>query len=1201
MSRPPVPTIASILGNIDQWRRKAPSSSLSTTRKYALLKKFDRMYIGMYPWLVEVKEDKEVVGLLCKVCRENFGTDASNMQLKKSGGKWVTVPFVKFGDLMEEAKKHEFGSGIIKVHQNEDPRVLRQKVLSGAISGTTTHLKFVLKRQALQQGMSTGKTIDNTIKRISISQAQQNATALQQLCSLVHRAIKKRQSPFATVKDAALFSMQILKVESLKPLFYKHAGEKGISYRRISEIVEAIYDLNTLGICIELTTGRVESEVIIFGGVIDCGSKCKKTKEYAGVGIKYLILDEESPTIMSRAIGFKRTVYKDGKALTDILVKSFKEFSDRMEKLQSRLQHLFPLKFIPKLKMENMESLGVDGACISKDKMVNKRILKYNPRSITNWCGSHKSALVSNDVLKASHRHEEAHNIREKLFDLVNASPKFEDLFKESQLQTFESKVFKGGQPVVMSDRPMHRWESTLKFDLKLERLLLSTENFLSEIESRGWAKDAKQKKIYPANFLMKKFPTDEFLVTMAVETDVLEILIHFVKNTEFADQDMSLFMEQVEDVSLELEGLSTSPGTHSRNIVTRLLTGDLKEWHNNDVDEETMKEWHCESIDLFLLFWKERFGECGVLDMFKYFSISLFRKTVASIEDAQNFGKIFETKLANYYCEPKSFVATYPEDKGKVFTCDAIGSRYQFERDCRFYKRYLYRNFMDKNPGTGKPWKTSEVLLKLLSSNSEEVWSWLGPELRYIMSSCLVQVMSSADVERVMSTFNLYDNKLNQAAKDHTVEQMVLLMKEAPSWRSFDAQTAELIWRLQKPTRKLAYPPITIEKLTPSEGTSWVKPAAEIKSGAATRKQRLIRRLQLVHSLEEEDGDLEEESGNESEESDEESDEKSDEESCNESGGESSHESGSADHNNVFDATNVGSSRGKDREEVDHEEDDIKKNEDDAIEHKEEESEEIIESDQIQLENKDGEKKEILLKDICQGGVAKKMSVLQQTQSLGHGKKKKVIGEKRKMSNCNTKNESSKPVLIKTVKKDFFSAIAAKKQKLEKQKKQSIAEKEVPSHKNKENEEIIASSCKENEHEKQQIIKGHSITNEIEQNEANTHFNIESGKTLFGQSPVGSIDSLQEDMWVLVHYEGKVYVGEVISIHQNVPKLGDSAKIRCLEREYGDMDLETPQDFEPQINWVLHSVKNLYVCPVRVRKVLRNRKTLWIYHMDRQ
>ena len=72
--------------------------------------------------------------------------------------------------------------------------------------------------------------------------------------------------------------MQMFKIESLQPLLYKHVGEKDISCKRIEEIVEAIYDLNTFGICLELTTGSVGSEVIVFGRVIDCGSKRKKMK-----------------------------------------------------------------------------------------------------------------------------------------------------------------------------------------------------------------------------------------------------------------------------------------------------------------------------------------------------------------------------------------------------------------------------------------------------------------------------------------------------------------------------------------------------------------------------------------------------------------------------------------------------------------------------------------------------------------------------------------------------------------------------------------------------------------------------------------------------------------------------------------------------------------------------------------------------------
>ena len=138
----------------------------------------------------------------------------------------------------------------------------------------------------------------------------------------------------------------------------------------------------------------------------------------------------------------------------------------------------------------------------------------------------------------------------------------------------------------------------------------------------------------------MDKLPKDEFLVTMSTETDVLEVLIHFVKNTEYSDQDLSLYMEHVEDVKLELNGLKEQPGRHTQRMLTRLLTGDLSMWHDENVDEQDMKFWHEESIGLFQRFWDERFGESGVLLMFNFFSISLFRKSVSNIDEAQNFGK---------------------------------------------------------------------------------------------------------------------------------------------------------------------------------------------------------------------------------------------------------------------------------------------------------------------------------------------------------------------------------------------------------------------------------------------------------------------------------------------------------------------------------------------------------------------------------
>ena len=72
---------------------------------------------------------------------------------------------------------------------------------------------------------------------------------------------------------------------------------------------------------------------------------------------------------------------------------------------------------------------------------------------------------------------------------LVNVSPKFEDFFKKSQEQTHEANQFKNKKPVVMSERPMYRWGGSLRFYWKLEKLLLSAENFSAKIYQQVWQK----------------------------------------------------------------------------------------------------------------------------------------------------------------------------------------------------------------------------------------------------------------------------------------------------------------------------------------------------------------------------------------------------------------------------------------------------------------------------------------------------------------------------------------------------------------------------------------------------------------------------------------------------------------------------------------------------------------------------------------
>ena len=56
---------------------------------------------------------------------------------------------------------------------------------------------------------------------------------------------------------------------------------KGISNQNIRELITCVYSLPILGIYIEMNEDVSDEKIIVFGGIIDLGSK------YAGIGLKY--------------------------------------------------------------------------------------------------------------------------------------------------------------------------------------------------------------------------------------------------------------------------------------------------------------------------------------------------------------------------------------------------------------------------------------------------------------------------------------------------------------------------------------------------------------------------------------------------------------------------------------------------------------------------------------------------------------------------------------------------------------------------------------------------------------------------------------------------------------------------------------------------------------------------------------------------
>ena len=178
------------------------------------------------------------------------------------------------------------------------------------------------------------------------------------------------------------------------------------------------------------------------------------------------------------------------------------------------------------------------------------------------------------------------------------------------------------------------------------------------------------------------------------------------------------------------------------------------------------------------------------------------FSKQVYDIASAESFGEEFKDMLSNFHCEEMCFTAHYLEARGKVFTAQQYGSLDTFLEHCLKMKQYIFRNFFGKNKNTGKYWSTKDVLLEMLSSDDPAVLDFLPKNgvLRQVMKACLVQVTSSCDIEQVFSVFTLYDTKLNQAVTLDEVEEIIIIMKETPTWETFDSMSTTIVWQQTNP-----------------------------------------------------------------------------------------------------------------------------------------------------------------------------------------------------------------------------------------------------------------------------------------------------------------------------------------------------------------------------------------------------------------
>ena len=139
----------------------------------------------------------------------------------------------------------------------------------GILLNRHKHTNLVALTQLIQYHTKTdnvttkGKAIDNISKR--------NQVAVMQLCSMLHRTIKRRGAVFLPSETVCCSVLKFFIVKSLICLL--KSGIKGISNRKIRELITCVYSLSILGIHIEMTEDLSGYEIIVFGGMIDLDQK----------------------------------------------------------------------------------------------------------------------------------------------------------------------------------------------------------------------------------------------------------------------------------------------------------------------------------------------------------------------------------------------------------------------------------------------------------------------------------------------------------------------------------------------------------------------------------------------------------------------------------------------------------------------------------------------------------------------------------------------------------------------------------------------------------------------------------------------------------------------------------------------------------------------------------------------------------------
>ena len=111
--------------------------------------------------------------------------------------------------------------------------------------------------------------------------------------------------------------------------------------------------------------------------------------------------------------------------------------------------------------------------------------------------------------------------------------------------------------------------------------------------------------------------------------------------------------------------------------------------------------------------------------------------------------------------CDEVKFTAQWEEAQSEEFSAPSLGDEEELKSQCTSPRRFVFRNFMGKNPETESPWETEDVLVSLLT---KDIPTWLQPNtiLYAIIKSFFSMVTETADFECLMSVFLFTGHKVD-------------------------------------------------------------------------------------------------------------------------------------------------------------------------------------------------------------------------------------------------------------------------------------------------------------------------------------------------------------------------------------------------------------------------------------------------------